>query len=68
MRFNTAWKSIFVVKLTCIVLYCAIDQCDAEAKLPALYLLDSVSKNVGEPFLTLFSKNLPEVISAAIHA
>ncbi|GMH38261.1 hypothetical protein BSKO_06145 [Bryopsis sp. KO-2023] len=38
-----------------------IRTCEAGSKLPALYLVDSISKNVGEPFLTLFSKFLPDV-------
>jgi pre-mRNA cleavage complex 2 protein Pcf11 len=37
----------------------------ADVKLPALYLLDSLAKTVGEPFLTPFAAALPEVYAAA---
>ncbi|CAJ0649429.1 3600_t:CDS:2, partial [Entrophospora sp. SA101] len=35
-----------------------IHSCPPEHKLPVLYLLDSISKNVGGPFVHLFSRNL----------
>jgi hypothetical protein len=36
-------------------------QAPANGKLPALFLLDSISKNAKEPFIQIFSRNLPEV-------
>ncbi|CAH1757384.1 7741_t:CDS:2 [Entrophospora sp. SA101] len=38
-----------------------IHSCPPEHKLPVLYLLDSISKNVGGPFVHLFSRNLNNI-------
>ena len=38
-----------------------VDQCSAAAKLPGLYLIDSIVKNHKEPFVSLFARNLPLV-------
>lgn len=35
------------------------------AKLPALYLVDSIVKNVKEPYIGLFSRNLSQVLYAS---
>jgi hypothetical protein len=39
-------------------------QCKPQARLPALYLMDSIIKNVREPYKSLFSKNIDKVSSA----
>ncbi|KAF6254623.1 hypothetical protein COO60DRAFT_1703206, partial [Scenedesmus sp. NREL 46B-D3] len=36
--------------------------CPPPAKLPALYLVDSIIKNVGEPYKTIFSERLSEAV------
>lgn len=40
-------------------------QAPADVKLPILYLLDSITKNVGEPFKTCFAAALPQIYSDA---
>jgi hypothetical protein len=41
-------------------------QAPTREKLPALFLLDSIAKNAREPFIQIFSRNLPEVGSTHI--
>jgi hypothetical protein len=36
-------------------------QCKPQGRLPALYLMDSIIKNVREPYKSLFSKNIDKV-------
>ena len=40
----------------------ALLQAPPAAKLPALFLLDSISKNAKEPFIQIFSRNLPQAL------
>jgi hypothetical protein len=42
---------------------CVLMQCTPQARLPALYLIDSIIKNVKEPYITLFSKRIEHVSS-----
>ena len=39
-------------------------QAKPQAKLPALFLLDSIVKNAGEPFVAIFARNLPQAGAA----
>jgi hypothetical protein len=43
-------------------------QARAECKLPALYLLDSVAKNIRAVYAPLFARNLPEIYIRALEA
>lgn len=36
-------------------------QCAPPHKLYGLYLVDSIAKNVGAPYTTLFASNMPQV-------
>lgn len=38
-------------------------QAPSNAKLPVLFLLDSITKNAKEPFIQIFSRNLPQARS-----
>ncbi|KAK9448569.1 uncharacterized protein V1518DRAFT_427727 [Limtongia smithiae] len=42
-----------------------IARCAPQAKLPALYLLDSICKNVGSPYTLLFGRNLYKTFTNA---
>ena len=44
----------------CHVFWCV--QCPTTSRLPALYLVDSIIKNVKEPYKSLFSQRLDQVI------
>lgn len=43
-----------------------VPQCSSQLKLPVLHLVDSLIKNVGEPFKSLFSARLHEVRSTRV--
>lgn len=43
------------------VLESHIAEGNAYQRLPAMYVLDSIVKNIGEPYTSLFGMNLPEV-------
>ena len=43
-----------------VIDFCLL-QAPASAKLPALYLVDSIVKNVKEPYISLFCRNLIQV-------
>lgn len=42
-------------------------QCPPAYKLPALYLLDSIAKNIGAPYLTLFTRFIERTFLSAYH-
>lgn len=41
-----------------------LPQCDPAHKLPALYLVDSILKNIGQPYLGLFTPIINDVSPA----
>lgn len=45
-----------------------IQSANPSAKLPALFLLDSIVKNAKEPFIQIFTRNLPQSFSAVWNA
>lgn len=42
-------------------------QCPPEFKLPAFYLLDSISKNIGPPYILLFARFIERLFLTAYH-
>jgi hypothetical protein len=50
---------------TIVLMQNVLMQASADIQLPILYLLDSISKNVGEPFVSCFSAQLAQVFSHA---
>lgn len=51
----------FVFKLTFNINYI---QVQADSKLPVLYLIDSVIKNFGQPYIPLFSQNIVKLFAS----
>lgn len=51
----------FVFKLTFNINYI---QVQADSKLPVLYLIDSVIKNIGQPYIPLFVKNIEKIFAS----
>ncbi|KAG7673283.1 hypothetical protein Ndes2526B_g03286 [Nannochloris sp. 'desiccata'] len=47
------------------VLTTRILQAPADLKLPPLYLLDSITKTIGEPYKTYFADSLPDIYTSA---
>lgn len=52
--------SRFVLKLTFNINYI---QVQADSKLPVLYLIDSVIKNIGQPYIPLFVQNIEKLFA-----
>ena len=46
----------------------ATSQCPPTNRLPALYLLDSISKNIGPPYVSLFCRFIERAFLSAYHA
>jgi len=51
----------FVFKLTFNINYI---QVQADSKLPVLYLIDSVMKNIGQPYTPLFVQNIEKLFAS----
>jgi hypothetical protein len=51
----------FVFKLTFNINYI---QVQADSKLPVLYLIDSIIKNIGQPYIPLFVKNIEKIFAS----
>lgn len=51
----------FVFKLTFNINYI---QVQADSKLPVLYLIDSIIKNIGQPYIPLFVKNIENIFAS----
>lgn len=58
----SAWTRLF---LDCSKMRGFYSQVSADIQLPVLYLLDSLSKNIGEPFISCFAHSLPQVFQHA---
>lgn len=64
VRSSSSIRSLEILSddgLCCFLLSTCCFQVTPVAKLPALYLLDSIVKNVKEPYIGLFSRNLSQV-------
>lgn len=62
---KVCWLECFDHSGTLVLMQSVLMQASADIQLPILYLLDSISKNVGEPYLSCFSAQLAKVFSHA---